>query len=133
MSQAGKCCRPIPGDSIIGYITQGRGVTIHKINCRNIDIAKINNPDRLIEAQWGDQTEFTANLKISATERQGLVNDITSYIIKVNIKLIGLSTYTDTIKNITYVDLDLEVKQVDNLNQLLNKLNEIKGIIDIQR
>ena len=133
ISKVGKCCRPIPGDRIIGYITQGRGITIHKQTCRNILIAKEQNCSRLIDVEWGTQTEFAVTLKIQASERQGLVNEITNAIIKSKMKLLGLSTFTDPVKNTTYINIDLEVKQIDELQKLTTKLNEINDIISIIR
>ncbi|SHJ23895.1 RelA/SpoT family protein [Lutispora thermophila] len=128
-----KCCNPVPGDEILGYITKGRGVSIHRRDCPNAaDLLK--DTDRLIEVEWNTQStvSYNADVQVRANDRQGLLAEITSIIneSKINIVSFYSRTSKDKAANINFV---LEINDIDQLNRLIRKLRRIEGVIDVFR
>lgn len=128
-----KCCNPVPGDEIIGYITKGRGVSIHRRDCPNTrDL--LNEPERLIEVEWNIQSQasYNADLQIRANDRQGLLAEVTSIINenKINIVSFYSRTSKDKVANINFI---LEINDIEQLNKLIRKFRRVEGVIDVFR
>ncbi|MBS4027946.1 MAG: bifunctional (p)ppGpp synthetase/guanosine-3',5'-bis(diphosphate) 3'-pyrophosphohydrolase [Ignavibacteriales bacterium] len=124
-----KCCNPIPGDDIVGFVTVGEGIKIHRKNCRNIVRMGANEIHRIVEVSWptASENEFAAAVKISGSDRHSLVNDLTNVI----------STFNNT--NIRSINIDsregnfdglivLGVKDIEHLQRLIEKMREVKGV-----
>ena len=126
----GKCCNPIPGDEIIGYVTQGRGVTIHRVSCNNYPLSDSN---RLITVQWNlsDNTSYIVRLKIDGEDRKDLAKDIIDCTsnLKMNISSINMTAQSGLAK----CNLIVEVRDVKQLTRLKNKLKTINRIYNIER
>ena len=126
----GKCCNPIPGDDIVGYVTQGRGVTIHRASCSNFPVSESN---RLITVQWNlsDDSFYIVRLKIDGEDRKDLAKDIIECTsnLKMNISSINMTAESGLAK----CDLIIEVRDVKQLNRLQNKLKTINRIYKIER
>ena len=126
----GKCCNPIPGDDIVGYVTQGRGVTIHRASCSNFPVSESN---RLITVQWNlsDDSSYIVRLKIDGEDRKDLAKDIIECTsnLKMNISSINMTAESGLAK----CDLIIEVRDVKQLNRLQNKLKTINRIYKIER
>jgi len=126
----GKCCNPIPGDDIVGYVTQGRGVTIHRASCSNFPVSESN---RLITVQWNlsDDSSYIVRLKIDGEDRKDLAKDIIECTsnLKMNISSINMTAESGLAK----CDLIIEVRDVRQLNRLQNKLKTINRIYKIER
>ena len=126
----GKCCNPIPGDDIVGYVTQGRGVTIHRASCSNFPLSESN---RLITVQWNlsDDSSYIVRLKIDGEDRKDLAKDIIECTsnLKMNISSINMTAESGLAK----CDLIIEVRDVKQLNRLQNKLKTINRIYKIER
>ena len=126
----GKCCNPIPGDEIVGYVTQGRGVTIHRASCSNYPISDSN---RLITVQWNlsDDASYIVRLKIDGEDRKDLAKDIIDCTsnLKMNISSINMTADSGLAK----CNLIVEVRDVKQLNRLQNKLKTINRIYNIER
>ena len=126
----GKCCNPIPGDDIIGYVTQGRGVTIHRASCSNFPVSESN---RLITVQWNlsDDSSYIVRLKIDGEDRKDLAKDIIECTsnLKMNISSINMTAESGLAK----CNLIVEVRDVKQLNRLQNKLKTINRIYNIER
>ena len=126
----GKCCNPIPGDVIVGYVTQGRGVTIHRASCSNFPVSDSN---RLITVQWNlsDDSYYIVRLKIDGEDRKDLAKDIIECTsnLKMNISSINMTAESGLAK----CDLIIEVRDVKQLNRLQNKLKTINRIYKIER
>jgi len=125
------CCHPLPGDEIIGYITRGRGVTVHRRDCTNI----INEAEkeRLINVNWGDVEQvYPVTIQVDAWDRVGLMRDISAIIAEegVNITGVNLSNHDD---NITSLYFTLEVKSVAQLNKLISRIYPLGNVINIAR
>ncbi len=127
----GKCCNPIPGDQIVGFITRGRGVTIHRGNCKNIPT--ISNLDRLLNVEWnvGQKESFVVRLKITGEDRKHFLKDITESISGLNINLASVDIRAKEGIAIGY--FILQIRDTRQLNRIINKIKIIKGIIDLKR
>ena len=127
----GKCCQPVPGDPIRGFITRGFGVTVHRTNCVNI---LKTNPERLIEVEWdtGPNEAFPVRIKIKAIDRVALLADVTATISKCGANIISANTNTREDKVVTSY-FTLEVGNTDQLNQVLASLKQIKNVLEVDR
>ena len=124
------CCNPMPGDPIIGYITRGRGVTIHRMDCPNA--LRIKDTERLIKVDWGiAQQTYPVPLQITAYDRQGLVSDISSVLSSEPVRLIDLSMTTR--QHVVKVNLVLEVPGINHLSRVLARLENLPNVIEATR
>ncbi|RJQ71434.1 MAG: bifunctional (p)ppGpp synthetase/guanosine-3',5'-bis(diphosphate) 3'-pyrophosphohydrolase [Desulfobacteraceae bacterium] len=127
----GKCCQPVPGDSIVGYITRGFGVTVHRAGCAN---ALKTNPERLIEVEWDANTQepFPVKIKIRALDRVGLLADLAASISKNGANIISAHTQTREDKMVASF-FTLEVGNTQQLDQILSSLKKIKQVLEVER
>ncbi|NLW22738.1 MAG: bifunctional (p)ppGpp synthetase/guanosine-3',5'-bis(diphosphate) 3'-pyrophosphohydrolase [Tissierellia bacterium] len=127
-----KCCNPVPGDEITGYITRGRGVSIHRTDCPNI--AHIEDRERFIEVSWNtdEKGEYPAEIQIQAVDRTGLITEITQKISDAKLSLSSLNARTNKEK-LVIINMTLEIKGIEQLRDLMKKIKKIKGIIDVYR
>ena len=127
----GKCCRPVPGDAIIGYITQGQGVTVHRPNCRN---ALKTNPERQIEVEWNLEASGTYPVKICirSLDRMGLLADVAGHISKIGANIVSANTVTHEDNTVdTY--FTLSVNDTAHLSQVLSGLRKIRYVQEVKR
>jgi GTP pyrophosphokinase len=128
------CCRPVPGDAIIGYITVGRGVSVHRQDCAKILQLQYAESERIIEVSWGDeQATYPVELAIQAHDRQGLLRDITQLFATERINVLALNTLSDVANNTANMRLTIEIASLDALSGLLSKLNGLRNIISAKR
>ncbi len=133
MVRFAKCCNPVPGDDIAGYITRGRGVSIHRKDCINL----VNSEDaeeRYIEVEWDvdKAIAFQVEIQIKAIDRKGLLSDITTALSEIKISINNLNARV-TKEGISILNMGLEVNDTDHLEELIKKLKNLSGIIDISR
>ena len=128
-----KCCNPLPGDDIIGYITKGRGVSVHRTDCPNVKDL-FNEEDRMIDVYWFDDVNgiYKVEIEILATDRSGLLRDIIKQVENYKVKLMGVNTRT-TKENIAIINVSLEVENIDNLNKLLVAFKNIENVYEVNR
>ena len=128
-----KCCNPLPGDEIIGYITKGRGVSVHRTDCVNIKDL-IEEKDRIIDVYWFDDVNgsYKVEIEILANDRNGLLRDIIKQVENAKIRLMGVNTRT-TKENIAIIDVSIELKNTEILNKLLASFRNIESVYDVQR
>lgn len=126
-----RCCKPLPGDPIVGYVTQGRGVSIHRTDCPNISSA---NPERLLEVKWGtaEDQAFPVEMVISAWDRKGLLQEVMNVLgeLRANILAIHGSGLKD---GSAQVNLTVEVSSLEHLNRISEKLKTIKSVLEVNR
>lgn len=129
-----KCCNPLPGDDIIGYITRGRGVTVHRTDCENIQRDLERGVARTVSVRWVDDTNtrFDADIQIKANDRRGIVNEITHVISNEKVGLAAIYARKNTHIGIT-INLTLEVNGIEQLNHVIKKLNNIPGVEETYR
>ncbi len=130
-----KCCGPIPGDEIIGFITRGRGISIHRTDCINI----INLPEmersRLMEADWSEHKtseKFTAHISIYANDRVGLLADVSRVLTEESIEILSLRTQINK-QGVATLIIDFSTVGIDEINKLIAKLRQVESVIDIER
>ncbi|GKZ03968.1 GTP pyrophosphokinase [Paraclostridium bifermentans] len=129
-----KCCNPIPGDEIIGYITKGRGVAVHRKDCPNSNLDNDYFKNRLVEVSWenSNNAKFEAEIQIQAEDRRGIINDITHIVAIEKVSLNGINARKGKL-NIVSVNLLVEVDSIETLTLLMKKVRAIPGVEDIYR
>ncbi len=131
LTQLAQCCRPVPGDKIIGYVTRSRGVTIHRQDCYSV--IHEDEKERLIPVEWG-QTDslYPVSIQVEAWDRVGLARDITAIVAgeKVNISTMNVANHDD---HTTLISLTLETRGLTQLSRLLGKIEGVRGVISVTR
>ncbi len=128
------CCNPIPGDPIIGYITRGRGVSIHRVDCRNVVLFQQGEKDRLVEVAWeGDfQSPFLVKLEVSGMDRAGLLSDVMAILSELKISANWVNARG--LKNQqAVIELLLEMKSKEQLDLIVSRINRVKDIYEVRR
>lgn len=135
MVRFAKCCNPVPGDEIIGYITRGRGVSVHRMDCTNIK-EYLDDPQRLIEVEWDNRENknmsYLADLQIRAYDRDGLISDITTIFseLKVPVKAINARANRD---NTAVINVTLAISDTRQLQQLIKKVRTVENVTEVYR
>lgn len=129
-----KCCNPLPGDDIIGYITKGRGVAIHRKDCPNIKLDDEFLKNRLVEVEWNnpEKSKFEGEVKIIAIDRVGLLNDVIHIVSMEKLRISGINcrVLKDNTANISLL---VEVNDISELKQLMKKIKSIPGVDEVSR
>ncbi|MFN3762853.1 MAG: RelA/SpoT family protein, partial [Anaerolineae bacterium] len=130
LTRLARCCHPLPGEPIIGYVTQGHGITVHRRDCPNI--LNLRRPERLIEVTWGtEKRTFPVLISVLAYDRTGLLHDISGVLSKEGINITGLSINRN--QNLTTLYLTLEVTDIGQLGRVLARISKIPNVIEAQR
>jgi GTP pyrophosphokinase len=135
LTQPARCCRPVPNDVIVGYITRGRGVTIHRRDCVNILRLKDEDRDRLIDVEWGESPDqlFPVDIQIQAYDRPGLLRDVSAVLANDKINVVGMQTLTDKKDLIATMELHAEVTDIGQLSRVLSRLGQLPNVIEVRR
>ncbi len=135
LSQMAKCCRPVPQDPIVGYITRGRGVTIHRRDCPNALRLAEQERERMLEVGWGDAVEdvYPVEIEILAYDRAGLLRDITSVLANEKINVIGVNTHTDKTDYAAHMRLTLEIRDIGELSRILSRVGQVPNVLEVKR
>lgn len=132
-----QCCRPVPGDNeIIGYITRGRGVTIHRKDCPNVLRLNDDNRDRLIEVSWGNgdtHETYPVDVEIDAFDRPGLLRDITNILANEQINLSAVHVVTKKQQNKAKVLATLEIENISQLSRVLALIDQLQNVVEVKR
>lgn len=130
LSTMARCCNPAPGDEIIGYITRGRGATIHRRDCPNI--LRIKDRERLVRVSWGEaKRTYPVPIQVKAYDRNGLMKDVATLISDEGINMSGVNV--DVAKNLAIFDLVLEVRDIAELSRVLDRLENLPNVMQAQR
>ncbi|MEZ4870335.1 MAG: bifunctional (p)ppGpp synthetase/guanosine-3',5'-bis(diphosphate) 3'-pyrophosphohydrolase [Caldilineaceae bacterium] len=136
LTQLGRCCNPIPGDPIIGYVTKGRGVTIHRTDCPNVAICvRRGQMHRLIDVQWTAERHETypVKIQISAYDRSGLMRDVAILVADEHINMLSVEALTGQKDNLALINATLEIEDVAQLMRVLTKIDRLPNIVDARR
>lgn len=135
LTHMARCCQPVPGDQVVGYITLGRGVSIHRQDCPNIIHASEKQRQRFLQVSWGTalRDHYVVDILIKAFDRPGLLRDITSLLSNEHAHVYALQTQTDKQENMMYLTLTVEIDGLTALSRLLNKLGQIPNILEARR
>ena len=134
-----KCCKPLPGDEIEGYVTLGRGVTIHRKDCHEFLIIGAQHPERVISVAWNESDtdhsseRFPVDVTIEAFDRTGLLGDITTLLAAMRVNVVNVNTYTDRESHTAYMKLNIEIFNFDQLVNVLGRLSNLPNVISAQR
>ena len=129
-----KCCNPVPGDDIIGYITKGRGVSIHRKDCTNLKDL-LSEEERIIEVEWYDEkekAEYNVDIQVLANDRTGLLADVVKEITSKKINIMGVNTKTSK-DRIATIDVTLEVQDIEQLNQIIKQIRKVDSVYEVTR
>lgn len=135
LSSMARCCQPVPGDDVVGYITIGRGVSVHRQDCSNILHSSDKQRQRFIQVSWGTSTRdhYVVDVVIKAFDRSGLLRDITSLLSNEKAHVYALQTQSNKEENTAYVSLTVEIDGLNTLSRLLNKLEQIPNVLEARR
>ena len=129
------CCRPVPGEPIVGFITQGRGVTVHRQDCPNILQLRMEEPQRIIEVEWGERahTRYPVTIEIQAWDRSGLLRDVTGLLGNERVNVLAVNTLTDTDEGIARLRITLEVDGLESLGRLFSRIQQLPNVTEVRR
>ncbi|WP_333608185.1 GTP diphosphokinase [Arsukibacterium sp.] len=129
------CCQPLPGDAIVGFITQGRGIAIHRDDCEQFKTLNEQQPQRVVEATWGDKyaSGYEVDIRIVANDRNGLLRDITSILANEKANVTKMSSSSDIHAQTAVINMTLELYNLDSLNKLLTKVSQIDDVMEAKR
>lgn len=135
LTHMAKCCQPVPGDEIAGFITQGRGISVHRQDCEQLANALTQQPEREVEVQWGldSKQSYQVSIKIIGSDRQGLLRDISTIITNERVSIIGIESNTDNSKQSMSMVIKVEIAHNDALSRLMSKLNQLDDVVDVIR
>ena len=135
MSNFARCCRPVPPEPIVGYITQGRGVSIHRADCGNALGLNQRHPERTIEVSWGNSetAAYPVDLRLLAYDRSGLLRDISSILADENANVTDLTTRTDREHMQSIMDISLMIRDLPTLSTTINRLEQLPNVISVRR
>lgn len=137
MTSLSRCCKPAPPDAIEGFVTRGRGVSIHRVDCPDFQRLVERHPERVIQADWGDkalhsrESVFPVDVLVQAGDRQGLLRDISEVLSREKLNVIAVNTLTK--KGTAFMRFTMEVGGVNQLQRAMTLIREVPGIIDVQR
>ncbi|SJL85230.1 GTP diphosphokinase [Vibrio palustris] len=135
MTHLARCCQPIPGDDIRGYITQGRGISVHRSDCEQLAELNHHAPERIIDTVWG--SDFVGNyiltMRVEAMERSGLLKDITSLLANEKMKVTSMKSRSDYKRQMIVMDFDLEVRNIEILGRVSKRIEQIKDVMQVSR
>jgi len=135
MSQLANCCKPVPGEAILGYITQGRGVSVHKESCSQLQHLLSQHPERQIEVNWSHELKvgFETGIDIFCHDRNGLLRDITTVLANENVPLLGVNSLSDKNRQTALITISIEVNDLERVSKVLTQLRQLKGVTDAKR
>jgi GTP pyrophosphokinase len=135
MTVMGKCCNPVPGDPVVGYVTRGRGVTIHREDCRQVVHWEAENSPRLLQVQWGEKpgASYAVQLLLRAFDRRDLIRDISNVLSASDTQVTDISSKLDESVDEVTIKLQVRVRDYEHLSELLNRLGSVHNIIEARR
>ena len=137
MTSLSRCCKPAPPDAIEGFVTRGRGVSIHRVDCHDFQLLAQRHPERVIEAEWGDQAYnnkqavFPVDIAVQAADRQGLLRDISEVLSREKLNVTAVNTLTK--KGTAFMRFTMEVGSVTQMQKAIALIRDVSGVIDAQR
>ena len=134
MVHLARCCTPVPGDEIIGFVTMGRGVSVHRTDCSNASGLSLTSKERLIEVEWDANSTgvFRATLEIMAFDRSRLLADVTQVVSEHHLNIVAARTVT-TADRVSRMTFEIELADPAHLESLLGSLKRLDGVFDAYR
>jgi GTP pyrophosphokinase len=135
LTSVANCCMPVPHDDIVGFITKDRGVSVHRIDCKNILHLKEKDQARLIEVEWGDADagNYPVNILIHANDRHGLLSDITRTLSDDKINVIAVNTITNKKEQSAQMAVTIEIRDLQQLARIMDKISQLRNVLEVSR
>ena len=135
LTQMAQCCKPLPHDPIVGYITRGRGVSIHRADCRNALNLAATDRARLIDVAWsgGVEESYPVEIAVEAYDRKGLLRDVTAVVSNEAVNIVALDSNTDSRTHVVAMRLTVEVRDIEQLSRMLDRLQHLPNVFDCRR
>ncbi len=135
LNRTGMCCNPIPGQEIIGYVTRGRGVTIHRATCPNLAHMIKKDPARIVEVSWGQAVEKThpVHIRVEAFDRSGLLRDIANLVASERINMLDAKATTGYKGNLAEVEATLQIRDAEQLSRILARIERLPNVTEVRR
>jgi len=135
MTAMAKCCHPVPGDPVVGYVTRGRGVTIHREDCRQVVHWRAENSPRLLQVHWGSTpaTSYTVQVLVRAFDRRDLIRDISTVLSTSDVQVTDISSRLDEAVDEVTIRLKVRVRDYEQLSELLSRLGSVPNVIEARR
>jgi GTP pyrophosphokinase len=133
LTQLARCCKPAPPDEIQGFITRGKGISIHRMDCPNFANLAALHPERVIETDWGVQTTgvFAADIIVDAHDRQGLLRDISEIFTREKLNVVGVNTQSKQGK--AHMSFTVEITNLQQLQRTLTLIHDVEGVVGVRR
>ena len=134
MVRFAKCCNPVPGDDILGYITKGRGVSIHRKDCSNLQTLIEEDPQKVVDVAWGTAkgVAYMAEIQVKAEDRSGVLSDIMNVIMESKLHLNALNAKSAK-SNLAYINIKVKIDTIEQLKELMRKVRKLNGVMDVYR
>lgn len=135
LTKVAPCCKPVPYDSIVGFITRGKGVTVHRSDCKNILNLQSEDQIRLIDVDWGAESSvaYSVDIKLLAYDRQGLLRDVTAVLSNEKISVTSVNTQSDPDEQTAEMRLTIEVDDLGQLAKIMDKLRQLPNVLEVER
>ena len=135
LTQIAQCCQPVPGDDISGYVTLGRGVSVHRQDCENIMHHERTEPQRILEVSWGGKVSqmYPVDIDISAYDRTGLLRDVSLVLANSDVNVVAVNTKSEKKDHLAYMQITVEIDSLSKLGRVLNKLNQLPNVLTVRR
>src|SRR6202140_3704900 len=135
LSNYARCCKPVPPEPIVGYITVGRGVSIHAQSCANLGRLSVKSPARVLAITWGKtgSNEFPVDIEVLAFDRRGLVRDVSAALADDKISIQGMNTVTDKRDSVAHMLIKISITGLPQLSQVLNRIAQLPNVISARR
>ena len=135
MTNLAKCCQPVPGDDVLGFITRGAGITIHRENCQNILYQKHQAGERVLHVDWGKDSEQTypMTIQVHAFDRKGLLRDVSSVFADEKVNVLEMNTRTETKDQSVRMEVLVEVQGIEVMSKVLAKLDQLPNVLSVKR
>jgi RelA/SpoT family (p)ppGpp synthetase len=136
LTHLGRCCSPVPGDPIVGYVTRGKGLTIHRVACPNVaNIVRKGQQNRLMDVQWAARPEasFPVNIQVSAYDRSGLMRDVAALVADEHINMVSVEAITGQKDNLAIINATLEIQNASQLTRALTKIDRLPNVVEARR
>ena len=135
LTSIANCCMPVPHDDIVGFITKDRGVSVHRVDCKNILHLKDKDQVRLIEVEWGDSDiqNYPVNILIQANDRQGLLSDITRTLSDDKVNVIAVNTMSNKKDQSARMAVTVEIRDLQQLTRIMDRLSQLRNVVEVNR
>jgi len=136
MTHIGRCCKPVPYDPIIGFITRGRGVTVHRNDCSIIRKMDASTRDRLVAVMWNDgpsKSAYQVDIQVVASDRKGLLRDISAILTNEDVDLTGVNTRSDRRSDCAVMRFTIEITDMEQLSLIMRKITQLQDVQEVKR